>query len=284
MKIFRYWECRKECIGGCEIRFKAGSNLSPEHAALLVEKKIGIYRRFNDLQEPDPTPVELAELRMELAGESGEYGAPVCEEAVTFLDERNIVTRNRYGALVLNSEDHAFLDIDFENSPSLGFLQKLKGIFCREPIPSCEERLLALIREVLNEKFPYTSARLYRTAKGFRLLLKGEFEPGSEKTQEAMALFRCDPLYAQLCIRQGCFRARLTPKPVRIGVKGGTKFPFPYEAEKEAERKQWCERYEARSADYAVCRLVREFNGGFTTPVVEYHDRICRCGTELPLA
>ena len=100
MQIYRFWECRRENICGTEAYFKAGSNESPEHAAQLLKDKIDIFRRFNDPGVPDPPPKEVAELRCRLAGNK-DYSVPICEEFVEQIDARNIVTRNRSGALVL---------------------------------------------------------------------------------------------------------------------------------------------------------------------------------------
>ena len=41
-----------------------------------------------------------------------EYRVEIKEEVITELDSKNVVTRNRYGALVLNSEHTMFIDID----------------------------------------------------------------------------------------------------------------------------------------------------------------------------
>ena len=283
MQIYRFWECRRENICGTEAYFKAGSNESPEHAAQLLKDKIDIFRRFNDPGVPDPPPKEVAELRCRLAGNK-DYSVPICEEFVEQIDARNIVTRNRSGALVLNSEDHAFFDIDFDCLPPAGLWHKLQVILGKRPAQTPEERLFDIIRSQLNDSFPYTPARLYRTAKGFRLLLNISHDADSPETANIMRMFHCDRLYAELCSRQKCFRARLTPKPRRIGVTGASKFRFPYAEETVPAHKLWVEQYEKKSADFAVCRLVKSFGPEFRSPVIEYHDRMCNCSSPLPLA
>ena len=44
--------------------------------------------------------------------EDGEYTRPICERILAKLNYCNVVTRNRYGAEVLNSSDTCFIDID----------------------------------------------------------------------------------------------------------------------------------------------------------------------------
>ena len=107
------------------------------------------------------------------------------------------------------------------------------------------------------------------------------------RSPEMVPLFRefgADPLYRDLCIRQNCCRARLTPKPARIGMKTLLKFRFPYREEEKEAIRQWIAEYEKKSENYAVCRLKARFGKRFTSPAVEFHDRITKAETRLPLA
>ena len=284
MKIYRYWHSVEREIGGTKVRSRAGSNESPAQAALLAEQKFELYRRFADPALTPPSPEELAAFRKKSTG-SSEYEVPICEEVVEELDKHNVVTRNRYGALVLNSEDHAFLDIDFCNCPPPSFGERLRAFFGGAPLRAPEERLFELLRQVVNDRLPFTPVRLYRTSKGFRMLLKNDRPAESPAMQELMKQLFCDNLYASLCARQKCYRARLTPKPRRIGMKNtALKFSFPYDETQNEERRAWLEAYERRSAKYAVCRLVKGFGPEMNTPVTAYHDRVCGVGSDRPLA
>ena len=283
MKFYRYWHFVEKEICGTRARFRAGSNESPEQAALLAERKIELYRRFADPALTPPSPEELAAFRKESAG-SEEYEPAICEEVVEELDKHNVVTRNRYGALVLNSEDHAFLDIDFDNCPSPGLGERLRAFFGGAPLQAPEERLFELLRQAVNARLPYTPVRLYRTFKGFRMLLKTDRRAESPAMQALMKQLFCDSLYAAFCARQRCYRARLTPKPRRIRMNTALKFTFPYDEAQNEERQAWLEAYERRSAGFAVCRLVKSFGPEMNTAVTAYHDRLCGVGSDRPLA
>lgn len=284
MRIYRFWNCRKEEINGLTVHFKAGSNDSPEAAAALTEEKIAIYRQYALSGAPDARAA--AELKRKLwQGNKEKYETPICEEITQSIDSRNIITRNRYGALVLNSEDHAFLDIDLDTPlPFAGIKTFLLQLIGKLPKKSRAQQLEELIRQVINSRFPYTPFRLYRTANGFRLLTPAKGEANSRLMEEMMQYFRCDPLYMTLCARQNCFRARLTPKPRRMGMKTALKFRFPFCEEEKNERKKWLTEYNTRSENYKTCTLAAVFGADLNTPVVKIHDELCKCGSDLPLA
>ena len=63
MRIYRFWNCRCETINGVTVHFRAGSNDSPEAAALLTEEKIALYRQFANGETPE---AKKAALRMKL--------------------------------------------------------------------------------------------------------------------------------------------------------------------------------------------------------------------------
>lgn len=283
MRIYRFWNCRCETINGVTVHFRAGSNDSPEAAALLTEEKIALYRQFANGETPE---AKKAALRMKLypAGKDI-YEVPIFEELIRTVDDRNIITRNRYGALVLNSEDHAFLDIDFDAYlPALGLKERFLQLLGKVPRLSKAERLEQFIRQCINEKFPYTSFRLYRTANGFRLLTPAKGDANSAVMAEIMQDFRCDALYMTLCAKQNCFRARLTPKPRRIKMKTALKFLWPPVPEQQSAKELWLKEYAACSEKYKSCSLVAEFGPPINSPVVGLHDEICKCGENLPLA
>ena len=284
MRIYRYWESKTEIINGLTVYFKAGSNDSREAAAALIEEKAAFCRQCAAGGTPDPRI--QAELRKKLWQGCGEkYEVPICEELVQSIDRHNLITRNRYGALVLNSEDHAFFDIDLDAPlPSEGFKKTFLQFLGLAPKPSREERLKELICQCIRTYFPYTSFRLYRTANGFRLLTPARDEANSSRMQEMMQIFRCDPLYMTLCARQNCFRARLTPKPRRMKMKTAQKFTYPPKVDSAAEKEMWLKEYACRSENHKTCTLVAVFGAEFDSPTVKLHDELCKCSTALPLA
>ena len=270
MKIPLCWVARTLQENGSEIHFKAGGN-TPAEAEAELERKIAIYRRCM-AGDFSAKPKETAD-----------YAQPICEEVCDTLDEHNLVTRNRYGALVLNSEDLLFLDVDLVSHTFGELVRSIFGL----AVPDAKTRLLAKI-ERLRQKPPYQglAVRVYETKAGFRLLLA---KPGlqtlnSPGMDRIFSDFDADLLYAELCRKQQCFRARLTPKPARIKMTTARKFRFPYaEADREAMA-AWLAEYEKKSADYAVCRLIAQIGKKFTSPAIEYHDRMTKADRHLPLA
>ena len=283
MRFYRFWHCRKETINGLTVNFKAGSNDSPEAAALLTEEKISLYRQFANGETPE---AQKAALKMKLhPADKDIYEVPIFEELIRIIDDRNIITRNKYGALILNSEDHAFLDIDLDAFlPAPGLKERFLQFLGKVPRLSKAERLEQFIRQCINEKFPYKPFRLYRTANGFRLLTPAKGDANSSVMAEIMQDFRCDPLYTTLCAKQNCFRARLTPKPRRMKMKTALKFLWPPVPEQQSAKELWLKEYADCSEKYKTCSLLGEFGPPLNSPVIGIHDELCKCGTDLPLA
>ena len=84
----------------------------------------------------------------------------VPEELVNAIDERNGVTRNGKGCLVLNSSEAMFADIDL---PRLGFFAKLFGTTKEKQ----EQQAIDNLKRWLETR-PDFSVRVYRTRAGLR--------------------------------------------------------------------------------------------------------------------
>jgi hypothetical protein len=196
-----------------------------------------------------------------------------------------IVTRNAYGALVLNAANAMFIDIDFEEEKPSGGLGKLFG---GKAGPSQEQTHLQRVEQWVT-KNPGVALRVYRTAGGLRCLITTDiFDPSQESTLDILRSFDSDPLYVKLCKGQGCFRARLTPKPWRLGIgKPPARYPFE-DVRIESLFRQWEQNYSRASTDYAVCRLVKEIGYGTVHPiaaqVLALHDRATVAANERELA
>lgn len=201
-----------------------------------------------------------------------------------------IRTRNRYGAEVLNAANALFLDIDSAAHATPGLVARVLGLFGGKRA-SGDERGLERLRAALASRAAWRDAsfRIYRTAAGFRVLLTDRLgEPGSAPTEELMRDSGTDARFITLCRVQKCFRARLTPKPFRIGLKNPpTTFPFASAAD-EARMRTWLDEYRAKSEPFAVCRLVEEVGPkrvhADLARVLEVHDRATRATSDLPLA
>lgn len=201
-----------------------------------------------------------------------------------------LVTRNAYGAEILNASDALFADVDLPEPRPPGFLARLFG--ARQPgpgAPSAAESAALARAEAWVGEHPGWSWRVYRTARGLRLLATHRtFDPADPLVAEAFAQLDVDPLYRRLCLAQRCFRARLTPKPWRIGIRSEPPaWPWSGPAEERAFI-AWDRAYRAASAGHATCDLVRVIGPAEIHPdlrgLVALHDASCRTRSGLPLA
>lgn len=221
---------------------------------------------------------------------------PLREEIVDTLtvegQEVALVTRNRYGALVLNTASVCFVDIDFPDRPSssglLGGLVSLFSANRRQQLQAeAQETTLQNVRNWLLQH-PEHPGSLYRTAAGLRLLLTGKrFRPEAQETGALLQELGSDPLYRRLTEKQQCFRARLTPKPWRIGCPTPPHPQWPAPQGDEA-RRQWVRHYEDASQRFRACELLETFGDAPRDPeiraVLEWHDRQACDSRPLPLA
>ncbi len=169
-----------------------------------------------------------------------------------------VVTRNAYGALVLNTANVAFLDIDLTRAKNRGPLVSLWRKLTGDDTENQAEGQILHIRSVL-ASIPEVSGRIYATANGYRVLLTSSvFDPEDPLLGKLMQELGVDELYQKLCLRQKCFRARLTPKPWRIGTpRPPVRYPLIGAYSRSFE--QWLDKYETRSKKYRVCRLIESF-------------------------
>ncbi|QDU91582.1 hypothetical protein Pla175_50120 [Pirellulimonas nuda] len=233
----------------------------------------------------------------------GEYAyltRPAREEIVQELGDDDhpaaVVTRNRYGALVLNTRELMFIDADVPKPPPqpvaaalLGAVRRLFGGAANQP-PAADPAELVLdgIR-AWSAANPSVALTVYRTAAGFRCVVTNQaISARSELSESILAGLDSDPLYRRLCKSQECFRARLTPKPWRVGL-GQPRREFPFEdAAHEAEHRDWVHGYDAACEGFAACARVERLGPEETisalAPLVELHDRMTLCDSGLPLA
>ena len=217
------------------------------------------------------------------------YGSrPVREEILETIggqdDPRAVLTRNRYGATVLNAARLLFLDIDLpDGGAQPGLLGKLFGG------KSADAAALEKLREAL-ARSGKGAFRIYRTAAGFRALAAGrEFDPAGAEAQALMKATGTDPWFVRLCLAQKSFRARLTPKPWRCGLKAP---PVGYPRTDPAEEQrfaEWLAEYQRACASFATCRFLESvgkggLGGEGDAELVALHDRATRATEALPLA
>jgi hypothetical protein len=218
----------------------------------------------------------------------GQDERPLREEIVSFAaladSAQAVITRNRYGALVLNAAQLLVIDVDFPPPPPRpGLLSWLR----RPPADDGEVTAFERLRTALRAQGGFF--RIYRTRAGLRALgLDRPFAPTAEDTLRLMQQAGADPLFVRLCQSQNSFRARLTPKPWRCDMPLPAS-RFPRESDDSAARHaKWCRDYARRSAGYAVCRPLEEVGHGTVDkslrPLIDLHDQLSGTASNRPLA
>jgi hypothetical protein len=222
----------------------------------------------------------MAKVQAKIAGEAPEaedYSADIKEEVVRELDARNVVTRNRYGALVLNSETVTMIDVDNHHR---GLLELL-GFRKRQNKPAIMEDIEKV---ALRPEYADLGFRLYETSKGVRLIITGAYCDPDGRGWSLMRACHSDPLFKMLCRKQVCYRARLTPKPHRMHMKA-IRYRWPQEPGEAETARAWISEYEERSKAFAVCRYVKTLGRQhMPDETVKFHDDQTRALSALPLA
>ena len=265
MKIYKYWAAEKQriLIDGAEqeITCYGGSNISTDDAQRRAGEK-------------------AQKIQRKITGEKhlfDEYEAEIREEILQIIDDHSAITRNRYGAQVLNTENLLILDIDKPRS-SFG------DIFKKKDTASDKARIFDMVRKLATSKYKDFGCRIYETYQGARVIVLGKnFNPRDGETKRMMDEFNCDPLYTKLCIKQGCYRARLTPKPYRMNMRA-YKVKFPGNGDDDQFR-QWLTNYESQSRNFSVCRLVEQIGTSYSlNNIIQVHDDITGVKFRQPLA
>lgn len=254
---------------------------------------------------------------------NGADGMPIREEIVAEHGDC-VLTRNSYGALCLNTPDVLFADVDFEDrwTGASGLLMNLVllvgAIGTLRLTGSITAFVLVIVVSALLNTWwrswrlrlrggadrlaqhritgflathPRWRLRVYRTPAGLRVLaLHRTFVPNDPEVADFFQALKSDPAYVRMCEHQQCFRARVSPKPWRIGV--GPIRPrtgvWPLAPHALPAREAWVKEYHAKAADFASCRFLTELGDGVADAkarmVQKLHDRLSRADTELPLA
>jgi hypothetical protein len=230
------------------------------------------------------------------------------ETVLEKLPGMGIITRNRYGAEILNADSVMFVDWDvpsrnmYEFVPKpQGFLASLrKTIFGLSPTQDIAARQ-AMEAWIRTEKIELEAKvirkideldlnlRLYETRNGFRgIVTSSLFQPEDSLTQDLMTYLEVDKLYARLCRFQGTFRVRLTPKFWRIGIQERPVYK-PVQDQKTLQFMQrWVEMYNTKSSSYATARFIKQIGTNTNDPVIletiNLHDTRCKALQALELA
>lgn len=259
---------------------------------------------------------------------NGADGIPIREEILSRHGEA-IVTRNSYGARCLNTPNVFFADIDFPEKWQSGltlvvclfgfaaaalaawltdsktaggivaglaivfsgviatFIQRARKQTAGDAETAARKRVRAFVAAQ-----PGWNLRVYRTPAGLRLLAMHQtFDPTDVAVAKSFRGLGVDPIYAVMCFNQRCFRARVSPKPWRIGISAHLKPSpgvWPVRLDRMPLRQQWIEQYESTAEDFASCTFLESLGDGpihaDAKQVQELHDELCRATSRLPIA
>lgn len=259
MKFARYWSRDTADAGGLRVVARGWSDESIEGARAKAREVAGrvVQRLLTNPDRRNPYP----------------YGDRPLPEPVLREFHSAAVTRNSYGALVLNTRELMFVDIDRQAAPqtSVSVVSNLRSLFRKpEPPPAAAaDPAVSEIRRAAERN--RCSARIYQTAAGYRaIIVDRPFRAGATDSEALLKEFGADPMYVRLCRLQESFRARLTPKPWRCGVRNPP-VEFPFETPRdEAKFRRWEAEYRHRAGDYATCRFLAEVG----TPAPEFSELI----------
>lgn len=284
MEFYNYWARSKTIpVDGQKAKFVACagfSNLDQADALRVANERAAHLAHLVNTNQPLDYDYNRLPFREEVIDRFTQDGQLV-----------TVVSRVHYGSIVLNNANVFFADIDLpirqRRESGGGWLSLLFGKKNSEapPVPGADiiNRLESLCDSDASLGF-----RLYRTAAGFRVMATSRtFKVDDPYTMELLEKLKSDALYVVLCRRQHCFRARLTPKPFRIGMKRPP-FRFPFQGSAQiVAMKKWQTEYEAKSSNYATCALVAQIGNPTLNEdvesVCELHDHFA-CKADLPLA
>lgn len=321
MLIPRFWsraESQAVTPDGKSVRFHVwrGSRTSTAEAQTLADEAVARVAERIRRGEGFPERYTYGDrpLREEVVRElPGSAGAEPPDAAIT---------RNSYGALVLNAARAFFIDVDVPRddappapSPAASPAASLWGVLDSLPLPGALRSIADSFRPPAGsgsgaggssgpadpaaaaldrlrrwvDSHPGWRVRVYRTYAGLRYLVThAPFSPTDAEAQATMRALGTDPQYIRLCQVQKSFRARLTPKPWRIGMPNPpVRFPFESPAD-EREMRDWESRYALASQNRATCHFIEELGSGTEHPDIaplrELHDEQTRAISGLPLA
>lgn len=276
MNIPKYWAKGEYASGGDRpfIAWQWSDTSFAQAQQLASDKAREIAIKFQNRQQLDRYSYGRNPLREEIIQSIKNAGG----------NEIGVITRNLYGALVLNAANAMFIDIDFPEKGSSGGIGKLFG----GKTPSQDQVYLQTIEQWAQTHRDW-GIRVYRTFGGLRCLITNElFDPTQETSLALMRELQSDPLYVTLCRQQESFRARLTPKPWRCGANQPPS-RYPWDSVSQEHRyREWEQAYQRTAARYTTCRLVKQIGDAAPhpdiAPILAVHDEMACSTNNLSLA
>lgn len=278
MKFAKYWSevsvaVDEAIFGTNKLSAWGASNENAEHAGVKAQERATMLR-------------QLISRGFDALREYEYWNGYIREEVLGEVINRNgrvlaVLTRNCYGAIVLNTESVLFGDIDVIEP---GFLSRILQVFGKT---KKDKAFFVSKIEQYQKQNPHYTLKVYETFAGLRVVVTNQvFENYSASAKAIFSALGADPLYVKLCETQSCFRARLTPKPWRINIERPvTRFPRQEQAELD-EFASWVQQYEMASRSVSTVKLVSIFGKDFEHPdvarVLAVHDHYsCTGATQL---
>ena len=237
---------------------------------------------------------------------NGAQGVPIREEVLARQGD-SVITRNAYGAPCLNTPDVLFVDIDFQREAPLRFMlavlaallaasaagawllgsgmvgvvAAVLSLLAFVGVAQCLYRLGLRLRGDAETRArqrvarfaavrPHWGLDVYRTPAGLRVLAThATFDPRDPEVTACFDALGADPVYVAMCRNQRCFRARLGPKPWRIGIAAHLRprpGVWPVAPERLPVRSAWIAAYEAAARGHAACRWLESLGSRAVHP------------------
>jgi hypothetical protein len=322
MIVPSYWHevsDKREVLGKKVTAKRFGwSDISKIDAEQVANQRLD--EAFNALRNGET--VHLRDIRVPY---SGSDGVPIREEVIQKTGNI-VITRNSYGALCLNTPNVLFTDVDTykESGPALTLtcgiiifgtalmviLAMITGsklwaylilaVFLLAPLVSRivdkfqKNHLVTNMWDQINKYVttdPQWACRIYETPNGYRLMVThSTFDPLSEEAIDFMNIIKSDHIYVNMCKMQNCFRARVSPKPWRVGIPNHMKpvgvWPIP--KDRIVDRQAWVDNYNKSIINYSSCRLIKEVGSGrvcdAARTVIDLHDKLSQSNSDMPIA
>ncbi|CAD76552.1 MAG TPA: hypothetical protein DDX19_24865 [Rhodopirellula baltica] len=325
MIVPEYWAEASERIVGAKTKRKVKrfgwSDISVEeaqkHANQRVADAIAEIKRGEMLPFTEPK-----------VAYNGADGLPIREEII---DRRGdaVLTRNAYGALCLNTPDILFADVDVPQSNGCAiyvvafvvsvvllfvlsfqlditnpiflvlFLSMLSAALFGSLIETVRRRVSGTPETIARKRIasfakshPEWKLRLYETPMGYRVLVThATFDPRGAEALDFFDRIKADPVYVRMCFNQNCFRARVSPKPWRVGMSEHMKprpGVWPISSDRLPAREAWVKQYDQARQQHAACRYVDSFGNGRpcqeANEVQRWHDDLSAANQDWPIA
>ena len=152
------------------------------------------------------------------------------------------------------------------------------------------DRAMARVLQV-QARYPDWGLRLYQTPKGLRVIVThASWDWQAPQVQALFQELEVDPVYALLCEKQQCFRARVTGKPWRMGMSGLSSLErhWPVKPQHQQARQEWSRYYDQQAKQFAACHFLQQLGPSTfcaeAQAFVQWHDSASNALTQLPLA